>query len=500
MALARFGLVARKLVGVVLAGALGSAGCGGGGGGSAPVVVPTPPPVIPVDPPGEPSDARIILQTGDRIGESTGVANIEDAALAADGTLAAIIAVASQGGGRAIVRRAAGGRFEVVFGEDEAPPEVDLRTLLRLRMAPTGEMIFQSGDGIDSDRLFFVDGDTVQVLAGVAPGVTAPDFRILGNVRIGPDGLVAFAAGGHRCETSTTPGGSLRHVCRISLFVREDGATSKVEAEDLDLAEVATNTVRVELDPSGSAYFSVPGRREAPTLVRFSGGEATALLTADREIPELGSTLGDVEAVDITARGQILLTGALPPPEEGAPRPGVVGILEDGSFTRLAVEGEPFAGETVEGIRAIALDGAGNALWEAQFRDTSGSPESVRRSLRLTGPGGDVEIVREGRPSPDGGGTVLSIDAARVNEAGDVVFLTSLGRIEDGTLFIEEIRATLRAADGTLKTIISSARSAQFGTISRLLIVGLDEQANVLLLAERGQSSDRALLLSQSGR
>jgi hypothetical protein len=182
---------------------------------------------------------------------------------------------------------------------------------------------------------------------------------------------------------------------------------------------------------------------------------------------------------------------------EGGPRPGVVGLLRDGDFTPIAIEGEAIAGETVETLRAIALDEAGNALYEAQFLDRTGPVESLRRSLRLGGPDGGVEIVREGRPAPDGGATVLSIDAARVNDAGDVVFLSSLGRIEDGTLYVEEIRATLRETDGTLRTLVSSARSAQFGTLSRLLIVGFDDQANVLLLAERGQSSDRALLLSQ---
>jgi hypothetical protein len=365
-------------------------------------------------------------------------------------------------------------------------------------MAPTGEMIFQAGDGLDTDRLFVVRGDGVSTLAGAAPGVTAPDFRVLGNVRIGANGVVAFVAGGHQCESSITPGGSLRHVCRIALFVAQGGEIDRVELEALDLAEVATNTVRVELDPAGNAYFSVPGRREAPTLVRFGAGEAAAVLTADQEIPTLGQTLSSVEAVDIAANGEILLSGALPPRGDEGVRPAILGILTAESFTQIAAEGEPIDGETAEEVRAIALDGDGNALYEARFRDTSGPVESLRRSLRLAGRNGDRELVREGAPAPDGGDrTVVSIDASRINEAGDVVFLTSLGQIEDGTLFIEEIRATLRRADGTLRTLVSSARSAQFGTLSRLLIVGLDEQANVLLLAEREQSSDRALLLSQ---
>jgi hypothetical protein len=463
------------------------------------VVVPTPQPAIPVDPPSNQANTRIVLQTGDLIGGDTGVANVEDAAMAADGTLAVIVSVANRGGARAVARRSPGGRFAVVFGEGNASPDIDLRTLVRLRMAPSGEMVFQSGEGLDVERFFFVDEDSITTLAGAPPGVVAPDFRVLGNNRIGPNGVVAFVAGGHACEDSISPGGSLRHVCRISLYVAGDGAIERIGTGDLDLAEVATNSIRVELDPAGNAYFSVPGRREEPTLIRFADGEATALLTANLEIPGLGEPLGDVEAVDIAPGEQILLSGALRPRVEGGPRPGIVGILENGVFSPIAVEGEAIGDETVQSLRAIAIDGAGNALYEAQFADPTGASDTLQRSLRLAGSAGDVEIVREGRPAPDGGGaTVVSIDAARGNEAGDVVFLTSLGRITDGTTFIEEIRATLRRADGTLQTLASSARSVQFGTISRMLIVGLDEQANVLLLAERGQSSDRALLLSQA--
>ena len=129
--------------------------------------------------------------------------------------------------------------------------------------------------------------------------MVGPDFRILGSNRIGPSGSSPTSPADMRARPRSRQG-NLRYVCQISLFVARDGGISKVETEGLDLAEVATSAVRIELDPNGNAYFSVPGRREAPTLIRFAGGQATTVLTANQQIPELGVALGNVEAVDIS--------------------------------------------------------------------------------------------------------------------------------------------------------------------------------------------------------
>jgi hypothetical protein len=474
---------------------LATVGCGGGGGGSAAPVDPGPAPVFPVRPPGDsPSRATIVLQSDDRIGADIAVANIEDAALAADGTIGTIVSLANRGGARAVLRRAPGDRFAVVFDETNTPEDVDLRSLLRLRMAPTGQMAFQAGTGLDTDRLFFVDGDVVHTLAGASPGAVGPDFRVLGNVRIGSDGIVAFVGGGHTCETSVTPGGSLRYVCDVALFVARDGAVERVAEDVVDLDEVATSNVRVEIDPVGNVYFSVPGRRTEPTLIRFGDGELTSLLTAEQEVPGLGAVLRDPDGADMVG-GAVLLSGTLPPAEEGGPRPDIVGVLRDGTFERIAVEGPAPGGGTIRSLRPIGMDGAANVLYEAQIAESDDPEAPVRRSLRLWRPTGEVEIVREGRPSTEGGPIVVSIDSARINEGGDVAFLTSVGRIDGGTLYIDEIRATVRRNDGRSSTVVSSAESVQVGVLSRLTIAGFDHQANLLLLAERGQSSNRVLLL-----
>lgn len=491
------GLRARTAL-ICLVLAVMSASCGGGGGGSAPPVDPAPAPVIPVRPPGDaPSRASVVLQSDERIDEGLVVANVEDAALAADGTIGAIVSLANRGGARAVLRRAPGAGFSVVFDDTNAPEGVDVRSLLRLRMAPSGEMIFQAGAGLDTDRLFLVDEDVVHTLAGAAPGAVGPDFRVLGNVRIGHDGIVAFAGGGHTCETDVTPGGSVRYICEVALFVARNGVVERVGEDVIDLDEAATSSVRVEIDPEGAVYFSVPGRRTQPTLLRFGEGEFTSLLTAEGEVPGLGAVLRDPDGADMVG-GAVLLSGTLPPAEEGAPRPDIIGILRDGSFEQVAVDGPASGGGTIRSLRPIGMDGAANVLYEAQIAESEDPQAPLRRSLRLWKPTGEIEIAREGRASSEGGPTVVSIDSARINEAGDVAFLTALGRITEGTIYTDEVRASLRRADGSIRTVASSLESAQFGVLSRLTIAGFDDAANLLLLAERGQSSNRVLLFARA--
>ena len=88
--------------------------------------------------------------------------------------------------------------------------------------------------------------------------------------------------------------------------------------------------------------------------------------------------------------------------------------------------------------------------------------------------------------------------AFKHNAAGDVAFLTQLGSKVDGVAKLEEVRATVRRADGTLVTIASTRHAAQFGALSAMQIVGYNEAGTLLLIAARGRSSDRVLLMGRS--
>ena len=106
--------------------------------------------------------------------------------------------------------------------------------------------------------------------------------------------------------------------------------------------------------------------------------------------------------------------------------------------------------------------------------------------------------MREGAPFPGEQSLVIVLQASRLNDAGDVAFTTRLGSGDGDTARVEEIRATVRRADGRLVTIASSRNTGQLGTLSSLQIVGFDGDGSLLLIGARGASSDRVLLLGRS--
>ena len=475
------------------------AACGGGGGGStdAPSSSPTPrpTPVVPVTPPGPSgSTAQIVLRDGDLVGDDLLITNIEDAALGSDGSAAVVVTIADSGNRAAIVVRRPDGALETVFDPRGDASGVDAASITRLRLAPSGEMVFQSGTGLDSDRLHRIAGGRLETIAGAPPGPVFPDFRILGNVRIGDGGRVAFVAGGGECEV-VIGDDEPRVTCTNALWIADEASVERIDDESLDLVRQRASTIRVELDPGGDAWFSLPRRGSGPMLLRFADGAASVVLTGETELPGIG-TLNSVEAVAINAAGQALLEASL---QEfaGERRPQVLGLLQGDQFTTIARGATTLGGANVASLRGLGIDGAGRALFEARLGDAE-APASQRNSLWLGNADGLTEIVREGETMPGEPVTVLTLLGSRVNAAGDVAFVAELGSIVDGVERRDEVRATVRRADGRLVTVASTRHTGQFGALSAMQIVGWDESATLLLIGTRGRSSDRVLLLGRS--
>ena len=480
-----------------LAGLVAACGGGGGSGSASPAASPTPrpSPVLPITSPGPArSTAEIILRDGDQIAGDLPVANIEDAALGADDATAMIVTLADSGNRSAIVTRSADGGYTVAFDPRNGDASVDATSLTRLRMAPTGELVFQSGNGLDTDRLYRFANGTLQTLAGAAPGPVFPDFRILGDVRIGSGGLVAFVAGGGNCQVVVS-GDAQRVTCTNALYVANDAGVTRLDDTKLDLTQQRASAVRVELDPTDGAWFSLPRRGSAPMLLRFAAGEATTLLTGDSVLAGVG-TLNSVEAVAVNTTGQALLEGGLQT-FTGDRRPQVLGVMTGESFAAIAQEGTALTGVNIATLRGIGLDGAGRALFEAHLGDPD-VPATQVNSLWWGDANGLVQIAREGVPLEGEQDVVLQLLGSRVNEAGDVAFLTALGTNAGGVAQVQETRAMVRRTDGRLVTIASTRHTAQFGELSSMQIVGYDEAGTLLLIGTRGRSSDRVLLLGRS--
>lgn len=474
--------------------ALACGGGGGGGGGNDSAAPPRPTQVpLPVDPPApsDPSTARIAVRNGDRASDGFVVGNIEDAALASDGSVA-LIASGVSGDLNAVLRQEADGSLETIFDESNAPANVDLENLSRLRMAPTGELAFRSGSGLDADQLHLALANEVQTIAGTA-GAIPPDFRTLGNFRVVTGGLVAFVGGGGECETETS-GDSVRNLCTLSLYLANGSEVIRIDHPDFQLDRRQANDAQIAMNEEGELFFSVPGRRESPVVVRFDGQGAESILRNNGELPEWGE-VSRVDIVDLDSEGRLLVELGLPPLNPEDPVLDHVGLLDGNQFTEFAVEGAVEGDRSVFSLRGIGL-GGGRALFEATLLDASTGEQSS--CLRLGDATSTIELVCEGDPFPGLDLEVFSIAGARINAGGDVLFVTSLGNRSDDTTRVEERRATVRRADGQLVTIVTSADADRLGTITELTTVGFNDAGQALLIAERSRSSDRVLFLGDS--
>lgn len=471
-------------------------GCGGGGGGGSNDAPPTSPPPAPapVGPPTEEprvtSTARRVLQNGDLTSDGFTVENIEDAALARDGSLAVISA--GRGGLRAVLRRDADGTLRTILDRNNAPDDIDLATLSRLRMAPTGEMAFRSGRGLDSDQLHLALADDVQTIAGQA-GAVAPDFRILGNFRIVSNGRVAFTGGGGECEVSAS-GDTVRDLCTISLFLADGTDVFSISHEDFELDRRQANDAQIAMNDDGGLFYSVPGRRTSPVVVGFDGSETQVLLRNNGEIQDFGS-LARIDIVDLDAEGRLLVELGIRPEDPEDPVLDYVGLFDGEQLTDFAGEGSIEGEASVFSLRGIGL-GGGRALFEATL--IAASNEREYACLRLGDADGTIDIACEGASFPGEELEVFSIGGTRINSRGDVLFVTTLGTRGTGTTRVEEIRASVRRSDGKLITVASSLDSLQVGTITELTTVGFNDDGQALLISEGSRASDRALLLGSS--
>jgi len=468
-----------------------AAACGGGGGGGGGSATPTPNPggspnpVPSMAPSPSPSPsgerARVILSENDTVA-GLDIVDIEDATLNAAGAVGVIITPRGTDGARAVLLGDVTGEFSPLLTPSDPPAGDDLRTLARIRLAETGAAIFESGVGIDTDRLYFASDGLVQTLAGAAPGVVAPTFRILGDVVIGANGLVGFVAAGDPCTVDTT-GLNPRDLCELHLLVAEDGVVTEVEDDQIALEELSPTRPQVAVADTGVAFFSMPGSGGAPVVARWDAGDLKTVLAANAELPDVGRLVSP-QVVAANADEQLLLVTTLA--EDERPRPATLGILDGETLTILDREREPVGDQVITDLRAVGLDEQGRALYIARI----GEPDDTDapRTLRLSDGVTSIDVATEGAVLPGTTKTVISIESQRLNRRGDVAFVAELGRLEGLTTIIEEVRAAVRLAGGTYLAPVSSARPGDIGTLSNLEIAGFDDNANLLLTATRAPS------------
>jgi hypothetical protein len=473
---------------VLLAAACGGGGGGGNdGGGTTPTPRPgssaTPQPTaVPTPTPLTGPHAKVIMSENDTVA-GLGVLDIQDAGMNNAGAVEAIISVRGTNGARAVLQGDTGGNFTSLLDPSAPPDGDDLKTLARVRLAETGAGIFQSGSGLDSDRLYFASDGTVQPIAGAAPGMIAPTFRVLGDVVLGGGGTVGFVGGGDPC-TSDTTAANPRPLCTIHLFVADDGTASEVGADAITVTNTSPTRPQVAVTDSGVAFFSVPGSGDAPVLVRVDKGQLETLLKASSSLPNGIGRLVSPQVSAVNASEQLLLTTTLA--SDTAPRPTVLALFANGNFTVLEREGDPAGDQVITNLRSVGLDDKGHALYLVRIGAVGAT--DAPRTLRLSDAQTPVDIATEGASFLDTGKTLLSIASQRINRHGDVAFVAQLGHSDGLTTVIDEIRAVVRRADGTYVTPLSSAKPEDIGTVTNITIAGFDDNANLLLITTRTPS------------
>jgi len=488
----RFVCARRALFALLLgvAAACGGGGGGGnGGGGATPTPAPggsatprpTQSPIPSPTPVGE--RARVVLAENDTVA-GLGVVDIEDASLNDAGAVAAIITVRGASAARAVLVGDLAGDFTPIVTPSTPPPAADLTTLARVRLAETGALVFESGAGFDTDRLYFASDGVVTPLAGAAPGVVTPDFKILGEVVIGGDGTVGFVTGGEPCEIDTS-GANPRTLCEMHLLVGRDGVVEEAEDDAIVDQKISPTQPQVAVTDTGITFFSVPASGQAPVLLRYDRGDLETVLAANTELPEVGRLVRPQVAA-ANADEKLFLTTTLAA-DPGPSRPTVLGLLFDEDFVELDRERvEVGDGKVITDLRAVGLDESGNALYIVRI----GAPddEDAPQTLRLNDGTTSVDVATEGATLPGTDKTLISFAAQRINRRGDVAFVAELGRIDGLTTIIEEVRVVVRLADGTYLAPVSSARPGNIGTLSNFEIAGFDDNANLLLIATRAPS------------
>jgi hypothetical protein len=477
------------------------AACGGGGGGGGgtpspiptiPIVTATPGPGVTPTPTPVVSDVDVIFREGEPLAGVGNISDVESAALARDGHIAAILQISGAGGARAVVRRSPAGEVTTVFSPSGA--DIDTSTLETVQVGAGGTMLFRSGRGLDSHRLYIADQAGTRVLAGAPPGLVGPLFRILGRSAVGPSGLVGFVGGGSPC-TVMQQGESVRVRCLDHVFVGDASGVSEVEIPDVDLSNQSVTTPQMEITDSGVMYFSVPGSGDAPTIVqrRPDGSVRTVLLASD-EVEPVGRLIRP-QLNGVNAAGDLLVTTSLQA-DPGPSRPSVIGILRDGELVAIAREtsGQSPGPDDVTDVRAIGIDDTGSVAFTAVL-GTADSPGGPRRSLRIFDGTAVHEIATESALFPGTDLTVLELSSTRMSRAGDVAFVATLGRRQPGTQIIEELRAVVRHPDGSLQSPISTRNAGPLGALSDIDVAGIGEDGSLLCVGQAAPSGDRVLLL-----
>jgi hypothetical protein len=460
-------------------------GCGGGGGD---------------DNPPAPSSIQVLLRDGDTLPGGFEVNTIESASMAADRSVAVIASEPGTPALNGVFVRSPGGSVTTVMTPADPPEGLPLTTVRNLDMASTGEVTFEVGDQLDQDGVFFFQNGQLSTLVRTNPGATPPDFRLLGELALGSQGMVALTAGVSPCVVDSSSGNE-RIECNLRLFAGLPGQVQEVAVPN-GLEQQAPAAVLLTLNRNQEVAVGLPASGSEPLVGIIRNGLFEGLLNRRQQFPGLGTLLA-ARPRAIGPTSDIVIDAGFDSEGDGQRDTERVILYSQATIQSIAETGVPASGHdgrTVFAVRGLDIDDAGRVIYSIDFGEEGSSVRFL--SLRAWDGTSTQEIafegLRFGRDDQDEPLRILEMEQIRVSRSGDVVFTATIGRFDDeGTRRIDR-EAILRWTPSTapnLEEVIATKTDLPDGNITSLSIQDVNESGDILVIASVIRSANRVLLL-----
>jgi hypothetical protein len=468
--------------GLVACAVLSLAACGGGGGSG-------------TDTPKTPEGIQLLMRRGDEMPGGLVVNSVESARMANDGT---VVAIASQAGTPAIngvYRRRPSGQFDLVL--DQGSPlaaGLAMTDVAQLLVSTTGEAVFkEGGNRIKAETVFYYDGGQTLRLAGAAAPTTPTGFEKLGELRLGPDGRVAFTYG-NACDVDSSSGTD-RFTCDLTLLTGTPDNLVQVGLPNA-LTRQRPTAVGLEYNTAGDLLVGLPASGRNPLIGIVRNGLFDSIVERQAVLPGYGK-LVSATARSIATNGDVIFDAGFDTDDNGERDQERLLLYSGGGFQSIAQLGEPAGSKFVVDVRGLAVDDRGQVTFQVNFNDRDQSTGPI--SLRQWANGVTREIAYEGMGTfgeDDMGHSykLLEIESIRANHVGDVAFTARVGFVDNGTQNTEETRLLVDRGAG-LETVLRTGVKFSAGTISGIeTLADINDSGDLLVIVElRGQG--RALVL-----
>lgn len=474
--------------GLVACAVLSLAACGGGGGsGNNP------------DPPKAPEGIQLLMKRGDEMPGGLVVNSVESARMSNDRS---VVAIASQAGTPAVngvYLRKPNGEFDLVLDQNsDLAQGLAMTSVSQLLVSPTGEAVFKEGGNfLDRETVFSWANGRTSRLAGAADPRTPQGFRKLGEIRLGPNGLVAFTYGsdGEKPCSVDSSSGTDRITCKLHLVVGTPDNLQEIALPN-DLESQRPTAVGLEFNSSGDLLVGLPASGRNPLLGIVRNGAFTSIVERQAEFPGYGVLLSATPR-SIASNGDVIFDASFDTDGDRERDQERLLLYSNGGFQSIAQLGEPAGSKFVVDLRGIAVDDLGQVTFQISFNDLDQSTGPI--SLRQWANGATREISFEGQGTfgDDGMGNdykILEIESIRANHVGDVAFTARVGFNDNGAQKTEETRLVIDRGNG-LETVLRTGAKFSGGTISGIeTLADINDNGDLLVIVEL-RAQGRALVL-----